>query len=577
MKSLLAGQKEELSRKIAALTGLDSPAILAAMSRPKNPEHGDLAFPAFLLAKPWGAPPPKCAERLCRELQLPEAFESAVAAGPFANFKFRRGPFTKLAVEKVFGESFSVWPKRSEGPVVIDYSSPNIAKPFHVGHLRATLVGHSLDLVYRKLGYTVISVNHLGDWGTQFGFVWAGCQLWGKPEAPTVKELVQLYKKATQLKDEEEKNITPVPADRPSVNEIARKYFSDLEAGEKYAKEFWQWCLDVSLAYFKTTYARLGIVFDHYMGESFYSDKLNFVREVLERSGLLIESQGAFGIDLGEKGGFARVLTPDGRSLYLTRDIATAFYRAENFHFSKAIYVVGTPQTLHFQQLKGVLAALGKRYSDDMLHVPFGLVIGMKTRGEGEVIELNDLLDEAVERAHTAYREQVEKRPEGLDDAVVAEAVGLGAIIFSSLNRSRIKDVQFSWEQALAFQGDSGPYALYAFARINGIKEKAEASGLRFASKLSDTDLPEEGAFQLALLLDEFELMVERTAADNEPSHLSAYALDLAKALSRAYLDLKVIGAEKNIAEARLALFEATALVLKETLALLGMKTVERM
>ena len=313
------------------------------------------------------------------------------------------------------------------------------------------------------------------------------------------------------------------------------------------------------------------------MGESFYSDKLDAVREVLTSSGVLTESQGALGIELGDNGGFARVLTPDGRSLYLTRDIATAFFRKSEFNFAKALYVVGAPQALHFQQLKGVLAALNKPYSEDIVHVPFGHVLGMKTRGGGEVVELNSLLDEAVDRARTAYREQVEKRPEGLNEDDVAEAVGLAAIIFSTLNRSRTKDVQFSWEHALAFQGDSGPYLLYAYARINGIKERAAEQSLRPATAFDALLLPEESAFQLAAVLDDFEAIVERTARENEPSTLAGYALDVAKAFSRAYLDLKVVGAEKAVAEARLGLFEATQRVLREVLELLGIPTIERM
>ena len=253
---------------------------------------------------------------------------------------------------------------------------------------------------------------------------------------------------------------------------MARAFFIDLEKGEPYAAEFWKTCVDTSLEYLQRTYERLHIRFDHYIGESFYSDKLEAVKDMLEASGHLTESQGALGVDLGEELGFARIYTPDGRSLYLTRDIATANYRAERFHFDKAVYVVGAPQSLHFQQLKGVLRLLGLGYAEKIEHVAFGHVMGMKTRGGGDFIELNEFLDEAYERALEAYHTQVSKRPEGLDDTEVARAVALAAIVFSNVSRTNIKDVHFKWEHALEFQGDTGPYLLYACARINGIKEK---------------------------------------------------------------------------------------------------------
>lgn len=571
-----------LSDVIAGATSLPKEEIFRLLEKPKNREHGDLAFPCFALAKNWKVAPPQAAARLEKEISLPSGIASVQTLGPFLNFRFDRSEFSRAVIESSLGTPKLGARQQSSGKVLLEYSSPNIAKPFHVGHLRATLIGNALDRVYRHLGHNVESINHLGDWGTQFGFVWAGCKLWGKPTEPTVAALVDLYRRATALKEAQEKNtVAAEDSGQPEVNAIAREYFIDLEEAKPYAVEFWQWCLDVSLKYFRETYQRLNVHFDHYTGESFYSDMLPAVREKLEKAGLLVESQGALGVDLAsrvrEDLGFARVFTPDGRSLYLTRDLAAAEYRARTFKFEKLVYIVGAPQTLHFQQLFSILQLLGERYADRLTHVSFGQVLGMKTRGSGEFVELNDLLDEAFERALKAYQAQVSKRPEGLDENQVAEAVGHAAIVFSTLHRSRIKDVHFSWDTALEFQGDTGPYLLYAVARINGIKERAQTAGLSLPKKLKIENTAEESFFHLASALDEFDEALERTITTHEPSELSTYALEVAKLFSKAYNELKVVGEEKSVAEARLALFDCTRRTLATALELLGCRVIERM
>ncbi len=569
--------KQVLAEALAKHTNLSLEVITRAIERPKKREHGDLAFPCFALAKVWQISPNECAKKLGTELVLPANFDRATAVGPFLNFSFERKHFA----QGIFADipAAKICSPRSE-TIIVEYSSPNIAKPFHVGHLRATLIGNSLDRVYRACGYNVVSINHLGDWGTQFGFVWAGCKLWGTPENATVTDLVELYRRATSLKEEQEKEIKqPNPPNREltTVNELARKYFLDLEAGAEYAVDFWKWCVDISMRYFRRTYERIDANFDHYTGESFYSDKLEGVKLQLEKSGILQTSQGALGVDLGEELGFARVLTPDGRSLYLTRDIAAAEYRFQTFKFSRALYVVGAPQSLHFRQLKGVLRALGHNYAENIIHVEFGHVLGMRTRGEGEFIELNEFFDEAYERSLHAYREQVMKRPEGLDEHSVATAVARAAIIFSTLNRTRSKDVHFDWNHALAFQGDSGPYLLYAYARINGIKEKANAAGISLQKSIDPAQLTDDHAYHLLALVGDYDEVIERTISDNEPNHLASYALELARGVSQSYMELKVVGAEKTLGEARLALFEAVRITLGKSLRLLGIEPVERM
>lgn len=569
--------KQAISEAIASAAGINAPEVLPLLEAPKKAGFGDLAFPCFQLAKARGKNPVELANELSQSVVLPAGIEAVVPAGPFLNFSFNRPAVIGAALDAI-NRSGSRYGSAAANTnrIVVEYSSPNIAKPFHVGHLRATLIGNSLDRIYRFRGCQTVSINHLGDWGTQFGFVWAGCKLWGKPEQATVSALVDLYRRSTKLKEQQEKKEVPAEDQNlPDVNEIARGFFLDLEENKPYAMEFWRWCLEISLKYLEATYDRLGIKFDHYLGESFYSDKLDAVKAELEAAGLLVQSQGAFGVDLGEQLGFARILTPDGRSLYLSRDIAAAEYRSKTFDFDRAIYVVGAPQTLHFQQLVEIVNRLGKDFASKIEHVAFGHVLGMKTRGEGEFIELNDFLDEAHNLSLQAYRDQVARRPEGLNEDEVAEAVSIAAIVFSNLSRSRLKDVHFKWEHALEFQGDTGPYLLYACARINGIKEKAAQNGITPLSNASL--LTEDSAYQLAAVLTDFETVLDKVLEENEPAHLSSYALELSKHFSRAYNDLQVVGAEPTTAAARLSLFEAVRTVLNTALELLGMRTIERM
>jgi len=574
--TVLNNLKLSLAESLAIPTSLPVQSIVPMLQTPKNPAHGELSYAVFEFSKINSLPPPVASERIRELLTLPSGFLGCETVGPFLNFRVDKPKFVSAFLSAALPA-----PIKNGEKIIVEYSSPNIAKPFHVGHLRATLLGSALDKIYRFLGYDVISINHLGDWGTQFGFVWAGCQIWGKPENPTVSELVELYRIATTLKAEQEKT-PPTDPTTVVVNEIARGYFRDLEEAKPYAVEFWKWCLAISMQYFKQTYARLQVNFDHYTGESFYSDKLDSVKRLFSDAGVLKESNGALGVELGEKLGFARIATPDGRSLYLTRDIATAQYRAETFNFAQALYVVGSPQTLHFEQIVNLLKLVGAPYADKLEHVAFGTVLGMKTRGDGEFVELNDFLDEAVDRALTAYQSAVAKRPEGVNEKAVSKAVGLSAIVFGTLNRQRLRDVQFSWDTALAFTGESGPYLLYSIARLNSVIEKAAASGISLSTNNSDILFPdtlfaEDEAYQLAAALDNFYPALLKVKKENDPSFLTAYLLDVAKLFSRAYLVLRVVGEEKTVAESRLALFVRTKSVLEQGVKLLGMEPVERM
>lgn len=564
--------KLHIANVVSQLTQIEKDFIEGLLEKPKNQDHGDVALPCFQLAKKTGTPPAQFAEQLKNKITSDNYIQEVTQLGPFLNFKINMSTQSKCILFDALHEKAK---EKNGVTYIVEYSSPNIAKPFHVGHLRATLIGNCLDRLYSYRGFLVESINHLGDWGTQFGYVYAGCTLWGAPEEFSVQSLVALYKKATALKDEEEKNNTAhLPS---SVTTIARDYFLRLESGEPDALSFWKKCVDVSLIYLKNTYARLNVSFAHYLGESFYSDKMDAISEDLLSKNLLTESQGARGVDLGEPLGFARILTPDGRSLYLTRDLAAAEYRFQRFNFKKSIYVVGAPQSLHFNQLKAILEKAEKSYADDIVHVAFGHVLGMKTRGDGQTIELNDFIDEANSRALHAYRTQVEKRPSDVDEYEVSQRVALAAVIFSTLNRNNIKDVHFNWDDALSFQGDSGPYLLYAYARLCGIEEKANKEGIHITDHINFQHIDTQSAHTLLLTLLAFDPTTVDACTHNEPLYLCAYALELSKAISKAYVDLKVIGASKEEAQTRLSLFMAAKHILETTLKLIGIEPIKKM
>lgn len=570
--------KSLLIEALGKPTGLAYETLSEMVVRPKSIELGDWSLPCFSFAKEWKLAPADCAKKISQEMDLPEIFERVETVGPYLNFFLNRKVFGRNLVEKIIEQKFSVGKgSNSQRTVVVEYSSPNIAKTFHVGHLRTTLIGLCLDRVLRHRGYKVIAINHLGDWGTQFGFVYAGCELWGKPKTADVDSLVDIYIKATTLKkQQDEGSVSPEDRKKPNVNEMARNYFIRLEAGDPEALTFWRWCLDLSLDYLKSMYSRLGIHFDHYTGESFYRDMVPGVEELIQKSNILEESRGALGVDLGEDLGFVRIFAEDGRSLYITRDIAAAIYRHDTFSPEKILYVVAAQQSLHFRQLIGLFEKLAHPVASEIVHVPFGFVPGMKTR-DGGAISLKDFLTEAHDRARTAYQSEVQKRPEGLDEESVSESVAIGATYFYFLNHSNTKDFNFNWDEALNFQGDSGPYIQYALARLNSIAINAEKEGLRSSPKALAEVCEDNDAYELVAVLARFDQVLESVCKEYEPNTLANYVLDLAKAFSKAYRKLRVIGEEKDIAQARLALFEATKYVLHNGCYLLGVPPIERM
>ena len=554
------------------------------LTRPKTQNLGDWSLPCFELAKTLKKAPPivatELAEKIVTHISTLPQIESVKAVGPYINFFVNRSFWNEQLISSIVksGQSFGSRPA-SKKTIVLEYSSPNIAKAIHVGHLRTTLIGASLDRVLRHLGYDVQSVNHLGDWGTQFGFVYAGAELFGIPKDTEidVDGLVDLYIKATTLrKAQDTKTVSADQQHFQNVNEMAREYFIRLEAGDEAAVKFWQWCLDISLTYLKAAYTRLGIHFDHYTGESFYKDMVPEVEAKVRASGILVDSRGALGVEFEEPLGFVRIFAEDGRSLYITRDIAAAMYRHEHFKPEKNLYVVAAQQMLHFKQLIAIMDKMKHPCAKEMVHIPFGFVPGMKTR-EGGAISLKLFLSEAFDKALDAYRNQVSKKPEGLDETVVAEQVAIGATYFYFLSHSNIKDFNFRWDEALSFQGDTGPYCQYALARINSLIQKATDAGIKPAEKDFGAVLTDDASHEICSTLATFSSVLEKIEDDYEPNHLANFILQTAKLVSKNYKGLRVVGEESTIAAARLTLFIAVRDILNLSLHLLGMPTVERM
>lgn len=577
---MLSDIREGIVGALCAASGLEAGVIEGALVRTQKLEHGDLAFPCFALAKTMQASPPECAIKLKAKVKLPAFVTKVENVGPYLNFFLDRPAVTKQVVGEILKLGTSVGRAKRDQAVIIEYSSPNIAKPFHVGHLRNTLIGLSIDRLYRHLGYKVTTINHIGDWGTQFGFVWAGCKLWGKPAQPTVEDFVELYRRASQLrKAQEENRVSEADRHHPAVNEMARDYFKRLEAGEREAREFWKWCVEISLNYFKKMYSQLGVHFDHYTGESFYEDKLEAVEKDLRASKILEESRGALGVELGKPLGFVRVFAEDGRSLYITRDIAAADYRYKTFKPSKILHIVGSAQSLHFKQLLAILKRMNHPAGDIITHVSYGMVPGISTRSGSadDKISLQALLEEATERALHAYHHEVSKRPEGIDETTVAEKVGLGAVFFEFLSRSNVKDFNFKWEHALSFQGDTGPYLQYALARLKSIEAKAAEEGIKVTDNFDAALLEGDESYQIVSLLGQFTETLNKAETSYEPHYITLYLLELAKTFSAEYRNLRVVGEKPELAKARLALFTAVKNVLETGLTLIGVPLIDRM
>ena len=559
-KQLIAG---ELAKVIDSL---DQDAILNLLEQPKSSELGDIAFPAFSLAKTERKAPQIIAADIAEKIDTAH-FDKVVATGPYVNFFLSKAEISGQVIKEVIKDGAD-YGQQNEGNgenVTIDLSSPNIAKPFSVGHLRSTVIGDSLSNIFRKIGYNTIKVNHLGDWGKQFGLLMVAYKKWGSQEAVEANPIDELLKLYVRINAEIEND--------PSLDEEGRLWFKKLEDGDPEATELWQWFRDESLTEFNRIYELLGVEFDSLNGEAFYNDKMDEGIQILEEKGLLQESKGASIVDLED---FnlppAMIKKSDGATLYITRDIATAIYRARTYNFVKNVYVVGQEQANHFRQLKAVLKKMGFDWSDDMIHVDFGLVTKnrqkLSTR-KGNIILLEPTLLEAISRA----KSQIEaKNPDLEDKEAVARAVGVGAVKFYDLKTDRRNGYDFDLEAMVSFEGETGPYIQYAYARIQSILRKANFQPDAEATySLNDPE-----SWEIIKLLQDFGRVVKRAADNYEPSLIAKYAISLAQAFNKYYAHTRILD-ESPERDSRLALSYSTAVVLKEALRLLGVEAPEKM
>ena len=565
--------KQRIAKAVAEVVNIDEKELESYIEIPKDTNNGDYAFPCFRLAKELKKAPPLIANDIREKMSIDGTIiEKVEAVGGYLNFyiyqeQMAKEVLTEIANQDEYGKSEIGKGKN----IVIDYSAPNIAKPFHIGHLRSTVIGGALYNIYQYLGYHTIGINHLGDYGTQFGKLIEGYKLWGKEynvEKDPINELTKIYIRINQLCKEDEK-----------VLEQCRMNFKLLEDGDPYCTEIWEKFRKLSLKEFQKVYDLLGSHFDSWNGEAFYSDKMPEVIEILEKTGKLIESQGAKIIDLEDKG----INTPciiqksNGSTTYATRDLAAILYRARTYDFDKALYVVSYEQTLHFKQVFEVAKLLGieEKYTKGLKHVPFGMVslpTGKMSTREGNIVKLEELLNEAVARAKEIIEE---KNPQLENKEEVAKKVGVGAVIFNDLANSRIKDEIFDWNQILNFQGETGPYVQYTYVRTKSVLEKA--GDIPVIEEIKFDKLLDESSKNIIKILYNFENTLIQVTEKEEPSILSRYLIDLAKAFSNFYNDNKILVEDKDMQKARIYLTFAVGKVLKTGAKLLGIEMPNKM
>ncbi|MDP5865624.1 arginine--tRNA ligase [Streptococcus mutans] len=557
-----------IAKEIASIVpALEQEIILNLLEKPKKSNMGDIAFPTFTLAKMMHKAPQIIASELVGQINN-SYFEKVEAVGPYINFFLNKSEISAQVLKEVIKkrEDYAQTAIGQGRNIVIDLSSPNIAKPFSIGHLRSTVIGDALSNIFQKLGYETVKINHLGDWGKQFGMLIVAYKKWGSEEAVRshpIDELLKLYVR-----------INAETKNHPELDEEAREWFRKLENNDEEALALWQWFRDESLMEFNRLYAELGIDFDSYNGEAFYNDKMEEVVQLLAEKGLLEESKGAQVVNL-EKYGIehpALIKKSDGATLYITRDLAAAIYRKRTYDFAKAIYVVGQEQTAHFKQLKAVLAEMGYAWSKDIQHVSFGLVTknGQKlSTRKGNVILLEPTIAEAVKRSLA----QIDtKNPDLVNKEAVAHAVGVGAIKFYDLKTDRTNGYDFDLEAMVSFEGETGPYVQYAHARIQSILRKANFQPQAAENyQLNDTE-----SWEIIKLIQDFPNTIVKAADNFEPSLIARFAIHLAQSFNKYYAHTRILD-DSPERDSRLALSYATATVLKEALALLGVEAPNEM
>ncbi len=561
--------RTDIAKAIAAITDIDEAELSSYIEIPPDRSMGDYAFPCFRLAKAMRKAPPAIAEELRAGITLPSSITKAEVKGGYLNFFEDRAGAASATIKRVLAEGENYGHSNEGGGknVCVEFSSINIAKPFHIGHLPSTAIGNSLNRIYKALGYNTIAINHLGDWGTQFGKMIVAYKKWGggKPiEESTVRELVKLYVRFHEEAETDE-----------SLNDEARAWFRKIEQGDSEAVDLWQRMKTLTLKEVGEVYKLLGVEFDSYAGESFYEDKMQAVIDELDAKGLLKTDKGAKIVDLSEYNMPPCIIVKsDGATLYATRDLAAAIYRKKTYDFVKSIYVVAYQQNLHFQQFFKVLELMGYDWVKDCVHVNFGMVSmeeGTLSTRHGNVVYLEDVLNASIEKTLEIIKE---KSPDLEDKEAAARAVGVGAVVWGILYNSRIKDTSFSWKKMLNFDGETGPYAQYTHARCCSVLRKA---GGYDEADIDCTLLSGEAETALVKAIAAFPDTVKAAAEKYEPYLIARAAIEICSRFNKFYYDCRIMDDDMHIRNARLALTDAARICIKNALYLVGLEAPERM
>jgi arginyl-tRNA synthetase len=562
--------KQEVADLLAGIIDdLTAEELYQMVEYPKHTSMGDFAFPCFRLAKVFRKAPNMIADDLVEKLGEADNFEKIEAVSGYVNFMVDKGVFAKTVIEEVLSlkEAYGSDTLGSDQNIIVEYSSTNIAKPFHMGHIRSTMIGESLNRIYKFLGYNTTSINHLGDYGTQFGKLIVAFKLWGNREAIEADPIPELLKIYVKFHEEAE--------EKPELEDEARGWFTKLENNDAEAYELWSWFREVSLKEFNRVYDMLGVHFDSYAGESFYSDKMPAVLAEMRDKNIMQKSEGAEIVDLEAYNMPPALITKkDGSTLYITRDLAAAFYRKNHYNFDKNIYVVGNQQKLHFKQWMQIIEIMGYEWAKDCVHVDFGLVgleEGTLSTRSGRVVFLEDVLKKAVEQTKAIIDE---KNPNLENKDNVAKAVGVGAVVFQELSSNRIKDYTFSLEKTLSFEGETGPYVQYTHARACSILRKADVD---YTSGVNYALLDDEVTKDVIRLVSKFNEMVVLSHEKYEPSIVARYAVDVAQSFNRFYHDHPIITEDQELTKARVSLVAAVAQTIKNALKLVCLEAPEKM
>lgn len=555
--------KQKVVDLVSEQVDLPKEKIAMLIERPKNAKMGDYAFPAFALAKIEHKNPALIAKDIAEKIS-DDNFTSIQAVGPYVNFAIDHAKLVNATLNDVLTEKDHFGDQQlGEGNVPIDMSSPNIAKPMSMGHLRSTVIGNSIAKTLEKVGYTPIKINYLGDYGTQFGKLITAYRLWGNEEDVKKDPITNLFHYYVKFHEEAEKD--------PKLDDEGRAAFKKLENGDEEEIKLWKWFREVSLQEFNRIYKELGVTFDSYNGEAFFNDKMQPVVDELREKGLLEESRGAQVVNLGEDENPALILKSDGSSLYMTRDLAAALYRKKEYDFVMSLYVAGGEQSGHFKQLKQVLKKMGYDWADNIHHIPFGLITQggkkLSTR-KGNVVFLDKVLKDAVSLAEQQIEE---KNPNLANKDQVAHDVGVGAVVFHDLKNDRMDNFDFDLEEVVRFEGDTGPYVQYTNARAQSILRKANKE-----ISMDNLSLNDDWSFAVAKALADFPAIVAKVSEKFEPSIIAKYALDLSKKFNKYYANVRILDEDDQL-NARLALVQATSIVLTEALRLLGVNAPKEM